>query len=223
MRPWRPRTGHRCHRCAPAHRWHRSGLQRSLRPIRQPPRRKPRCWQPILPCWKQWCCLRHRRSRSVHRRRGPERSERPLLCGWCVFSFLFVPFLFLNMIFAEQKVQERVPGKTKGAFLLAGRQSKKALFSFFRLFGYNQFLVIWGLRPRTNSGQVSWLKAQHPPPPSRNMRSSDRCSCTLAVNSLITVTRSCGICTRFPFNVPAPGQSRGRYAPAVFYSVRCSV
>jgi len=61
----------------------------------------------------------------------------------------------LNMIFAEQKVQERVPGKTKGAFLLAGRQSKKALFSFFRLFGYNQFLVIWGLRPRTNSGQVS--------------------------------------------------------------------
>jgi hypothetical protein len=34
------------------------------------------------------------------------------------------------MIFAEQKVQERVPGKTKGAFLLAGRQSKKTLFSF---------------------------------------------------------------------------------------------
>ena len=127
------------------------------------------------------------------------------------------------MIFAEQKVQERVPGKTKGAFLLAGWQSKKALFSFCRLFGYNQFLVIWGLRPRTNSGQVSWLKAQHPPPPSRNMGSSDRRSCTLAVNSLITVTRSCGICTRFPFNMPAPGQSRGRYAPAVFYSVRCSV
>ena len=120
------------------------------------------------------------------------------------------------MIFAEQKVQERVPGKTKGAFLLAGWQSKKALFSFFRLFGYNQFLVIWGLRPRTNSGQVSWLKAQHPPPPSRNIRSSDRCSCTLAVNSLITVTRSCGICTRFPFNVPAAAKRLRRNAPAVF-------
>ena len=73
------------------------------------------------------------------------------------------------MIFAEQKVQERVPGKTKGAFLLAGWQSKKTLFSFFRLFGYNQFLVIWGLRPRTNSGQVSWLKALRLPPPSRAM------------------------------------------------------
>ena len=59
------------------------------------------------------------------------------------------------MIFAEQKVQERVPGKTKGAFLLAGRQSKKALFSFFRLFGYNQFLVIWSIRSRTNNRQVS--------------------------------------------------------------------
>ena len=103
----------------------------------------------------------------------------------------------------------------KEALLSCGWHDKKTS-DFFRAFWYNQFLVIWGLRPRTNSGQVSWLKAQHPPPPSRNIRSSDRCSCTLAVNSLITVTRSCGICTRFPFNVPAPGQSRGRYAPAVF-------
>ena len=112
-----------------------------------------------------------------------------------------------------------MPGKTKGAFLLAGWQSKKALFSFFRLFGYNQFLVIWGLRPRTNSGQVSWLKAQHPPPPSRNMRSSDRCSCTLAVNSPITVTRSCGICTRFPFTLSAVQCIGKRHLP-FFCSVR---
>ena len=30
---------------------------------------------------------------------------------------------------------------------------------------------------------------------------SDRCKCTLAAGSLITVTRSCGICTRFPFTL----------------------
>ena len=36
---------------------------------------------------------------------------------------------------------------------------------------------------------------------------SDRCKCTLAAGSLITVTRSCGICTRFPFY---PFQSAGR-------------
>ena len=53
---------------------------------------------------------------------------------------------------------------------------------------------------RTNSGQVSWLKAQRLPPPSQAML-SDRCKCTLAAGSLITVTRSCGICTRFPFTL----------------------
>jgi hypothetical protein len=60
---------------------------------------------------------------------------------------LFVPFLFLNMIFAEQKVQERVPGKTKGAFLLAGRQSKKALFSFFQAFWVQPIPRDLGLAP----------------------------------------------------------------------------
>ena len=32
---------------------------------------------------------------------------------------------------------------------------------------YNQFLVIWGIAPVPGSGQVSWLKDQRPPPPSR--------------------------------------------------------
>ena len=69
--------------------------------------------------------------------------------------------------------------------------------------------------PRTNSRQVSWLKAQRLPPPSQAML-SDRCKCTLAAGSLITVTRSCGICTRFPFNVPAAVKRLRRNAPAVF-------
>ena len=32
--------------------------------------------------------------------------------------------------------------------------------------------------------------------------------CILTKNSLITVTRSCGICTRFPFNVPAAAMGK---------------
>ena len=40
-------------------------------------------------------------------------------------------------------------------------------------------------------------------PPSQAGWLSDRCKSTLTVDSLITVTRSCGIDTRFPFNVPA--------------------
>ena len=40
---------------------------------------------------------------------------------------------------------------------------------------------------------------------------SDRCKCTLAAGSLITVTRSCGICTRFPFTLSrAPEGSAAR-------------
>jgi len=71
---------------------------------------------------------------------------------------LFVPFLFLNMIFAEQKVQERVPGKTKGAFLLAGRQNKRGLsacgtakqkgpFQFFQAFWVQPIPRDLGLAP----------------------------------------------------------------------------
>ena len=57
QQPLRPRTGHRCHRCAAAHRWRRSGLPHSARPVRQRLRRKPRCWrqnwqQQSLQCWK---------------------------------------------------------------------------------------------------------------------------------------------------------------------------
>ena len=44
--------------------------------------------------------------------------------------------------------------KQKKVFLLAGRQNKKTLCDV-RVFWYNQFLVIWGMGPRTNSGQVS--------------------------------------------------------------------
>ena len=44
-------------------------------------------------------------------------------------------------------------GNTKGPVLLTGSLR------------YNQFLVIWGVCPRTR--QVSWLKDQRPPPPSR--------------------------------------------------------
>ena len=40
---------------------------------------------------------------------------------------------------------------------------------------------------------------------------SDQCKCTLAAGSLITVTRSCGICTRFPFTLSrAPEGSAAR-------------
>ncbi len=46
-------------------------------------------------------------------------------------------------------------GNAKGPVLLTGALR------------YNQFLVIWGNAPVPGSGQVSWLKDQRPPPPSR--------------------------------------------------------
>ena len=70
--------------------------------------------------------------------------------------------------------------------------------------------------PVPGSRQVSWLKAQRLPP-LPGSKPSDRCKCTLAAGSLITVTRSCGICTRFPFTLPA-GDEAPAQAPAVFYS-----
>ena len=57
-------------------------------------------------------------------------------------------------------------GNTKGPVLLTGSLR------------YNQFLVIWGVCPRTRQ-QAGFL----------------------AAGSLITVTRSCGICTCFPFTL----------------------
>ena len=57
--------------------------------------------------------------------------------------------------------------------------------------------------------QVSRLKDRHLPPPSQAML-SDRQN-AMAANSLITVTRSCGICTRFPFTLSrAPEGSAAR-------------
>ena len=72
--------------------------------------------------------------------------------------------------------------------------------------------------PVPGSRQVSWLKAQRLPPPSQAML-SDRCKCTLAAGSLITVTRSCGICTRFPFTLSAV-QCIGKRHLLFFCSVR---
>ena len=86
----------------------------------------------------------------------------------------------------------------------------------FRAFWYNQFLVIWSFRSRTNSRQVSWLKDLRPPPPSQSNASVAGARSTRAAGSLITVTRSCGICTRFPFNVPAAAKRLRWNAPAVF-------
>jgi len=66
---------------------------------------------------------------------------------------------------------------------------------------YNQFLVIWGgAPPYPAAGRFpGWkLNACRRLPGSKP---SDRCKCTLAAGSLITVTRSCGICTRFPFTL----------------------
>ncbi len=44
--------------------------------------------------------------------------------------------------------------KKKRPFCPADGMTKKTLCCF-RAFWYNQFLVIWGLHPRTNSRQVS--------------------------------------------------------------------
>lgn len=86
-----------------------------------------------------------------------------------------------------------------------------------RAFRYNQFLVIWSSRSRTNSRQVSWLEVHRLPPPSREAKPlSDRRARALAADSLFTVTRSCGNLTRFPFTLPEARMQRE--APAVFYS-----
>ena len=72
-----------------------------------------------------------------------------------------------------------------------------------RLFGTTNSSWSGAVRSCTNSRQVSWLKDLRPPPPSQSNASVAGARSTRAAGSLITVTRSCGICTRFPFNVPA--------------------
>ena len=62
----------------------------------------------------------------------------------------------------------------KEALLSCGWHDKKTS-DFFRAFWYNQFLVIWGLHPRTNSRQVSWLKDRRPSSPSQSKSSSGWC------------------------------------------------
>ena len=71
-----------------------------------------------------------------------------------------------------------------------------------RLFGTTNSSWSGAVRSCTNSRQVSWLKDLRPPPPSQSNASVAGARSTRAAGSLITVTRSCGICTRFPFNVP---------------------
>lgn len=62
---------------------------------------------------------------------------------------------------------------------------------------YNQLLVIWDPRPRTNIRQVSWLIIPHTKQPSQF---PSGCKIQNALYSLNTVTRSCRILTCFPFN-----------------------
>ena len=85
-----------------------------------------------------------------------------------------------------------------------------------RLFGTTNSSWSGAVRSCTNSRQVSWLKDLRPPPPSQSNASVAGARSTRAAGSLITVTRSCGICTRFPFNVPAAAKRLRRNAPAVF-------
>ena len=85
-----------------------------------------------------------------------------------------------------------------------------------RLFGTTNSSWSGAVRSCTNSRQVSWLKDLRPPPPSQSNASVAGARSTRTAGSLITVTRSCGICTRFPFNVPAAAKRLRRNAPAVF-------
>ena len=78
-----------------------------------------------------------------------------------------------------------------------------------RLFGTTNSSWSGAVRSCTNSRQVSWLKDLRPPPPSQSNASVAGARSTRAAGSLITVTRSCGICTRFPFNVPAAAKPCG--------------
>ena len=115
---------------------------------------------------------------------------------------------------SDRKGTGGTPGHKKGPFAARSAQQKDPCY--FWAFRYNQFLVIWSICSRTNSRQVSWLKDLRPPPPSQSNASVAGAKSTRAAGSLITVTRSCGICTRFPFNVPAAAKRLRRNAPAVF-------
>ena len=80
-------------------------------------------------------------------------------------------------------------GNTKGPVLLTGSLR------------YNQFLVIWGVCPRTQQ-QAGFLAERSMPTaafPGKHPVTDAKS--TLAAGSLITVTRSCGICTCFPFTL----------------------
>ena len=80
-----------------------------------------------------------------------------------------------------------------------------------RLFGTTNSSWSGAVRSCTNSRQVSWLKDLRPPPPSQSNASVAGARSTRAAGSLITVTRSCGICTRFPFTLSrAPEGSAAR-------------
>ena len=84
----------------------------------------------------------------------------------------------------------------------------KKTSDFFRAFWYNQFLVV-------RSGallyqqQAGFLTERSPPSiPFPEQCSSGRCAQHPDADSLITVTRSCGICTRFPFTLPTAQSGR---------------
>ena len=88
-----------------------------------------------------------------------------------------------------------------------------------RLFGTTNSSWSGAVRSCTNSRQVSWLKDLRPPPPSQSNASVAGARSTRAAGSLITVTRSCGICTRFPFTLSAV-QCIGKRHLLFFCSVR---
>ena len=216
-RPWRPRTGRRCRRCAPAHRWRRSNRRQFFAATSS-----------VSP------------SSAVSSVLSASLSLAEVLCGGAVGggggaaaagqqggrqcqsggdggrSFPVDPshvFCFLSVFKTGfprhgSRVHPNKPNKKRG-LLRAERQHKKTPY-FSRFFAVQPIpRDLEPCAPVPGSGQVSWLKVQRPPPPSQTMP-SDRCRCTLAAGSLITVTRSCGICTRFPFTLFCAANCRAK-------------
>ena len=106
---------------------------------RQPPRRKPRCWQRQRSCraGSSGAACGTAAAGQYTGAEGQSGQSGSCFVDVAFSHVLFVPFLFYRTvcIFAEQKVQERaLSGKTKGAFLLAGRQQQKGPFQFFQAF-----------------------------------------------------------------------------------------